>query len=157
MCCCGKPNVNGQPGYSWDGKSFSTRPVNPPELLEGDELLYDEPGRCGGVDCHAYHFRIVKRTYYLALLVRHGGGDESFDLSFTVAKNMLPSLAAMDSNARYWLMHTIYSAARDAADKATEKQRAFWRTAAAEKRIKTRKVNRGVKVWVEDKPTVLAA
>lgn len=25
MCCCAKPNVNGEPGYSWDGKSVSTR------------------------------------------------------------------------------------------------------------------------------------
>jgi len=25
MCCCAKPNVNGEPGYSWDGKNVSTR------------------------------------------------------------------------------------------------------------------------------------
>jgi hypothetical protein len=42
---CGKPTINGEPGYSWDGKSVYTRPIDAPALREGDELIYDEPGR----------------------------------------------------------------------------------------------------------------
>lgn len=151
MCCCGRPTINGEPGaYSWDGKTRGTRPPNPPDLREGDELLYDEPGRCGGIDAHSHHFRLVKGRYGYALLVRHGGGDDSFDLGIT-AKLCLGSLASLDSNARYWLMHTIYSTWRDATGLAASRSNAEWRIAAAENRIRTRK-RRGtntVNVWIE--------
>lgn len=156
MCCCGKPTINGEPGaYSWDGKHFMTSPVNPPELSASDELIYDEPGRCGGLDCHSHHFRLVKRGYYIVVLARHGGGTESVDLGAT-GKLMLPSLASMDTNARYWLLHTLYSAARDEAESVREATNTTWRRAAAEGRIKTRKIrNRGaVRVWIEDPPRV---
>lgn len=50
MCMCGRPTINGEPNaYSWDGKSHSTRQPSPPSLRDGDELLFDEPGRCGEV------------------------------------------------------------------------------------------------------------
>lgn len=149
MCCCGKPTINGEPGaYSWDGLSFMTCPVNPPALADGDTLLFDEPGRCGGLDCHAYHFRLVKGASVgsVALLVRHGGGDERTGLS-CVARLALPALDAMDSNGRYWLLHTLYSAHRDGADR----QDAYWRRAVAERRIKLQKVRgrNAVRVSVE--------
>lgn len=157
MCCCGKPVVNGQPGYSWDGKSFSIRPVNPPDIKDGDVLMYDEPGRCGGIDSHSHHFRVVNSggVWSNAILVRHGGGDERISLS-SVGRLMLPMLAKLDSNERYWLLHTIYSAHEDAIARTREKQNLFWMTAAAEKKIKTRKVHGGVKVWIEDKTSISA-
>lgn len=151
MCCCNEPNVNGTPNaYSWDGKSRSTRQPSPPDLREGDELLYDEPGRCGGLDCHSHHFRLVKNSYGCTVLVRHGGGDECVAMG-TVGKLLAPSFAALDSNGRYWLMHALYSAHSHAqliAESATAQR---WRQAAAEKRIRTRKQRgRGmVKVWIE--------
>jgi len=150
MCCCGKPNVNGTPGaYSWDGKSFMTREVNPPSLTDGDTLLYDEPGRCGGLDCHSHHFRLTSRYGSHAVLVRHGGGDERF----YVSRMILPAFEALDSNGRYWLMHTLYSAYSTGREQGTNAATSEWRLAAAEKRIKTRKVRgRGaVKVWIEPK------
>lgn len=151
MCCCGKPNVNGSPGaYSWDGKSYSTRQPQPPTLREGDELLFDEPGRCGGLDCHSHHFRLVKCYGSYDVLVRHSGGDERFSIG-VVGRLLVPSLAAMDSNGRYWLMHSLYSTREDMQRHTGEKVAAHWRKAAAEKRIKTRKL-RGkgqVKVWIE--------
>jgi len=149
MCCCGKPTINGEPGYSWDGKSFSTWPVNPPDLAEGDELIYDEPGRCGGLDCHSHHFRLVKGLVYTYLLVRHGGGDERITLPVTGGL-MVPSMSVMDSNSRYWLLHMLYSIHRDGDFETAQRTGAYWRKAAAEKRIKTRKVRSGVKVWIEE-------
>lgn len=147
MCCCGQPNVNGTSGaYSWDGHSFSTRPVNPPDLGETDKLLYDEPGRCGGIDSHSHHFRLVRSGSYRCLLVRHGGGDERMALG--CASGQI-NLDALDSDGRYWLFHTLYAARRDAAEWARETTTAHWRKAAAEKRIRTRKVRAGVKVWIE--------
>lgn len=150
MCMCGKPTVNGNPGYSWDGNSVSIRQPDPPALQEGDILIHDEPGRCGGTDSHCHHFRVVKRHGRLALLVRHGGGDEQFEHLCNQAV-VATVLAAMDSNARYWTLAAMYYMANDAARKSREAVGATWCKAAAEGRIKTRK-QRGkntVKVWIE--------
>src|SRR5690349_19548495 len=83
MCCCDSPNVNGTPGYKWQPRDEPRiRPIDPPHLRDGDVLLFDEPGRCGGLDGHSYHFRLVKFAHdsNLSLLVRHGGGDECITL-----------------------------------------------------------------------------
>jgi hypothetical protein len=150
MCCCDNPTINGKMGYKWQPKDTpSITPVNPPELSALETLLYDEPGRCGGLDCHSHHFRVVRGPGGLGLLVRHGSGDEHIRLSFTdTFKN---TLASLDSNGRYWLLHTIYYAHEDGEKNGRHATAAIWRTAAAEKRIKTRKV-RGVdsvRVWIE--------
>lgn len=149
MCCCGKPVINGQPGYKWQPNDKpSVRPVDPPALGEHDTLVYDEPGRCGGLDAHCHHFRIVRRRGFLHLLVRHDGGDECLDLHRT--DSFRKTLESLDSDARYWLLHTIYYAHHDGAQQAREETTQLWRRAAAEKRIKTRKQrNTGtVKVWI---------
>jgi hypothetical protein len=57
----------------------------------------------------------------------------------------------MDSDARYWLLHSLYSVQKDAKMLAECDTAHLWRQAAAEGRIKTRK-QRGqnrVKVWIE--------
>lgn len=154
MCCCAKPNVNGEPNvYSWDGKSFSTRPPNPPALAEDDELLYDMPGRCGGTDSHSHHFRVVKPRFGdYALLVRHGGGDERLPLGYD--KKLVGPLDAMDDTTRYWFLMRLHQVHADAIRTATEETNTVWRKAAAEGRIKTRK-QRGrdaVKVWIDPTP-----
>jgi hypothetical protein len=160
MCCCGKPNINGTPSaYSWDGQRWMTYKPNPPDLLDGDTLLYDEPGRCGGIDAHSHHFRLVKAASYgHAILVRHGGGDERIHLG-CVGSLLVPSLASLDSNGRYWFMHTVYSTLRDGQRSTEDAVALRWRTAAAEKRIKTQK-RRGrnaVRVWIEPAATVAEA
>lgn len=153
MCYCEKPNINGQPGYCWnDRKYVGTHPVDPPDISEGDILLHDEPGRCGEkTDSHSHHYRVVRRHGRLHLLVRHGAGDECIDIR--AKKCMEPLLASLDSNARYWLLNSIYHCQdyekRDVRNKLNEQ----WRQAAAEKRIKTKKVRgmNAVKVWIEEK------
>ena len=153
MCCCGKPTINGMPGaYSWDGKTYGTHDPNPPTPAVGEAVIYDESGRCGGLDAHSHHFQLVKGPFGYAILVRHGGGDERIPLGSN-GKLMVPSLASLDTNARYWLFHTIYSTHRAAEDAAATERDAVWRKAAAEKRIKTRKLpSRGaIKVWIEAK------
>ena len=82
MCCCGKPIVNGEFGYKWQPNDApGVRESDPPELRDGDELIYDEPGRCGGLDSHSHHYRVVARTGYFELLVRHGGGEDRVSLA----------------------------------------------------------------------------
>lgn len=151
MCCCNKPNVNGTVGaYSWDGKSYSTRQPSPPELLEGEELLCDEPGRCGGLDCHSHHFRLVRSHHDYLVVVRHGGGDERVSLG-TLGRLLCPSFNMLDSNGRYWLMHTIYSTHGDAHRASAERTAYIWQKAVVEKRIRTNKARGSdrVKVWIE--------
>lgn len=151
MCCCGKPTVNGELGYRWNNPNGapSVRPVNPPQLTESDRLLYDEPGRCGGLDSHCHHYCVVSSRGSLWLLVRHGGGDERFRLS--VSGTLIEPLAALDSNGRYWMLNAIYHAQSDAARKASNEEMMRWRTAAYQKRIRVRKQRGGnmVKVWIE--------
>lgn len=148
MCMCGKPVVNGEPGYSWDGKSVGVRPVNPPDIEKDDVIWLDLPGRCGGLDSHCHHFRVVKRHSSYYLLVRHGGGDERISLG---SRPGVEALAALDSTGQYWLLQMLFSVQRDSQVKGHENCERKWRHAAAEKRIKTRKQRGGggVKVWIE--------
>lgn len=144
---CGKPTINGETGYRWNNEQTSVRPVNPPTLWDGDVMLADEPGRCGGLDSHCHHYRLVKAHGSLSLLVRHGGGDERVRLSGPIGETLL----GLDSSPRYWLMNAIYHAYEDGKSIATTKTATTWRQAAAEKRIKTRKQRggSGIKVWIE--------
>src|ERR1700688_2855265 len=133
MCCCNEPNVNGTMGYLCQRTHAPmARPVDPPTVEETDVLLFDEPGRCGGLDSHCHHYRVVKWYSSVYLLVRHGGGDESFRLCTT--KSLLDSLAALDSMARYWLLNAIYHAYSEGKNAGTEKANNYWHTAAAEGR-----------------------
>jgi hypothetical protein len=143
MCCCGKPTINGTDG------DYRTH-LFPPTVAEGEELLYDEPGRCGnGLDSHSYHFRVAAERGRVFLLVRHGAGESRIEFGWK--KTVLDSLAALDSNGRYWLLCAAYHAQADAARKAREEVNYDWRKAAAEGRIKTRKVRgqSAVKVSIE--------
>lgn len=147
MCCCGKPVINGQLGYRWQpSDNIGVFPINAPEIGERDELLYDEPGRCGRLDSHCHHYRVVKNCG-LALLVKHGGGTERVRLT----RGVESSLAALGSDDRYWILSAIYHAHADANLAARDRANAEWRKAAAEKRIRTRKNSRAgtVKVWIE--------
>lgn len=151
MCCCGRPVVNGEPGYKWNCTDNPIiRPVDPPSLNDGDKLLRDEPGRCGGVDSHSHHYRLVKYYSSLMLLVRHGAGDDRLRLSGPLES----VLAKLESTDCYWVLNAIYHAYSEGKQSGSEKTAHNWRTAAAEKRIKTRK-QRGsntVRVWIADMP-----
>lgn len=155
MCCCGKAIINGESGYSWDGKSFSVRKPYFAELEEGDELIKDLPGRCGGIDSHSHDMRLVKkRILGLYLYVRHGGGVERIALHAYGSEAFLTSMAENDL---YWLMRMVHGVQRDAGTREADRVAAQWKKAAVEKRIKTRK-QRGsdmVRVWIES-PFIMA-
>lgn len=153
MCCCGKPTVNGDPGYSWDGKSFSVRNPWFPELQEGDELIKDLPGRCGGVDSHCHDLRLVKRHSQLYLLVHNGGGDTRIKLR---AYGGAVCVETMAENDCYWVLLMLFHVQSDGARFAREAEAHKWQKAAADGRLKTRK-QRGqnsVKVWI-DQPALV--
>jgi hypothetical protein len=158
MCMCEKPTINGQPGYRWNTKDESVYPVNPPKLIEGDVLLFDEPGRCGGCDSHSHHFRLVNRRADYWVLVRHGGGEEAFRLAShrvgTVP--MIEAMSRMDTHQRYWTLHLLYYIHHESSQKARDEEGGRWMLAAMEKRIKVRKSRRpGVAPQVKIIPKIV--
>lgn len=149
MCMCQKPNVNGRHGYQWDRRNdIGTHSVNPPQSQDYDELLADEPGRCGhGIDSHELHFQLVRRGLSNFLLVKHCGGEEEIHLGIRYG---VTSLRSMDSDARYWMLQMIYHLITDEKSKELQRERTFWRKAIADNRVKKRKVRNSdrVDVWV---------
>lgn len=146
MCCCGKAVINGEEGYSWDGKTFSIRKPWYPELQEGDDLIRDLPGRCGGVDSHSFDLRLVNARFYGAtLLVQSGLGTTRLNLHC----RKLEIFKSLSDDDCYWLLMMIYHTQFDSASAAQEREAAKWSKAAASKRIKTRKGTNAVKVWIE--------
>lgn len=143
MCMCDKPNINGQKTYKWmKSHSKSIYPLNPPETFIDDVILFDEPGRCGGTDSHAFHFIVIERMGSLLLLVKHGGGEDSIRIGSTRGNHRRGIREALenatDSNARYWLMQTLYHTVQDERRLSTEAERSIWSKAAREDRLKIR-------------------
>ncbi len=164
MCCCAKANRNGQPGYSWDGKTPGTRPVQPPEVPAGWTILYDEPGRCrpmvGGapvrVDHHSHHYRVVREdvTKETKILVQHGGGREEIGDSYNVAKFAKILALLPDSDARFYAL-MAWDGSIGAADRTARDSEAHrWRAAIADGRARKRRYpKRGTtRVWIEEGP-----
>jgi hypothetical protein len=153
MCCCGKPTINGELGYRWNNPNAEPmiHPVNAPDVSEGETILYDEPGRCGGIDSHSFHYRVTKLHGSLFLLVRHGAGDERIRLS--LYGKQAEVLAGLDSNGRYWLLNAIFHAQSEARHEGEDKQATRYRQAFIDGRLRKRKERNGTayKVWIEPK------
>jgi hypothetical protein len=135
--------------------SYQQRDWRAPSIAAEDTVMFDEPGRVLGargsaVDCRSHYFRVVKPQFgQYTLKVKHGGGEESWPLGFD--SRIIDGLAQMDSDNRFRLLWTIMDGHHNTARQTTEKINAGWQRAAAEKRIKTRKLpgqNR-VRVWIE--------
>jgi len=158
MCCCGKPTINGTVGYRWNNPDAepSVYPLNPPNLEQSDSLLFDEPGRCGGLDSHSHHYRVVEQHGTIWLLVRHGGGDERIRLS--APNQLIPiTLVHLDPNARYWLLNAIFHAHSAGARDARFHEQERWRKAAIDKRIKVHKRKGTFHVSIEPKIEIMSA
>lgn len=152
MCCCGKPTINGTLGYKWQPNDTpQVREAIPPAIASDEVLLFDEPGRCGGIDSHSHHYRLVKHYSRYILRVAHGGGEDCVQLSL-YGNGFKEMITALDSNTRYWLLNEFYRLASDARREGEQNEAAKWRKAAAEKRIKTRKVRGSNQVRVTMEP-----
>lgn len=135
-----------------------------PPLLEGEELIFDEPGRVlthtkpdgtpGSRVCYsAYHFRLVRPQFGgYVLRVKTGLGVQSFALGHEA--NTAKTMEYMTPDARFHLMHTLMELARDYAKDAAAKTAGEYCKAFADGRLKKRK-QRGknaVDVWIEAAP-----
>lgn len=133
---------------------------------EGDEVLYSEPGRIiyggrrlysgdsGGVDCGSHSFKLVRaRGGGLYLLVRHGGGDERVRIDWS--ERPVRSFEPLDSDARYWLLHTLLKLHTEATRAAEQETANKYASAFAEGRLKKRRRNH--RIYVEIAPRAVAA
>lgn len=146
VCCCGQPIINGQFGYRWKPSDTpSIRRPYPPDT-GASAVLYDEPGRCGGLDAHCHHYRVTQDHGSTYLHVQHGGGHETVRLSAT--PNFLAILEGMDSTARYWTLHAIYHAYADGLRRGHSESTEQYKTAFLEGRLKKRKRNHCYRVEV---------
>jgi hypothetical protein len=130
--------------------AYREREWRAPALNADETLIIDEPGRVLKNTCYRSHsFRVVQPEFGQYILrVRHGGGTEAWPIGWT--KQVIEAIASLDSDSRFLMLHTLMCAHQESARIATERTAAIWRKAAAEKRLKTRKVKGGVKVWIEE-------
>lgn len=143
-------------------RNWGAEPNRAPDLNDGDILLYDECGRVveahtygndnNGIDYRSHYFRVVKGShgYGCWLLVKHGGGQERFQLDYnpTRCKQIFERL---DSTERYLLMHMLFTVHRQAQVTARNDTKNLYTSAFVAGRLKKRKLPaRGiVKVWIE--------
>lgn len=124
--------------------------------MDGEErIIFDEPGRVlgrteghGGTDCRSHYFRVVKHPYdSYRLLVRHGGGDESWPLDYSTLT--IDALRSLDSDARYRILWVIMQAHHDSERAAKESTAKKYVDAFISGRLK----KRGAKVWIVPEPS----
>lgn len=142
-------------------RNYGAEPWRAPTLKEDDALLFSECGRvvkahtyghddCG-IDYRSHYFRIVRARYGgCFLLVKHGGGEERFQLDYSKAR-IGQFFEPLDSTQRYLLMHLFYNVHSQAKQATREKTAHEYKTAFANGKLKKRK-QRGsstIKVWIE--------
>lgn len=143
-------------------RNWGAEPWRAPDLDKDDVLLFSECGRiikagtyghgANGIDYRSHYFSVVKGAhgYGCYLLVKHGGGQERFKIDYSPERAVL-FFTLLDSNARYLLMHMLFSVAKDSAKIAADDAAAKWRAAFVNGTLKKRKVrgSDSVKVWID--------
>lgn len=130
-----------------------------PDPAEGDTVLVSEHGRIlpalinpgpgRGVDCRSHSFKLVRGQYGgFYLLVRHGGGDERFKVDYS--NRLAAVFEALDSDARYYLLHTLLKVHHTAERAAQQQTATKYAQAFAEGRLRKRR--KQGRAWVEIVP-----
>lgn len=136
---------------------YETEAWREPKPKENETVLFSEHGRIiGRTDFRSHWFVVVKEQFgRVHLLVKHGGGDERFELGYR--ENCIGGIEALTSDQRFLLFWTFLDIKHDAERNAQDKERLRWSEAAAEKRIKTRKMPGQSRVRVTIAPKVLSS
>ena len=128
-----------------------------PEVPETDTLLLSEPGRVldnkseGGTfnTCfRAYGFTVAKGPYGTYQVRRQSGLGVQ---TMRIGKEAVTALGMLDSDARFFMLYTLFEVAREASNAAHDTTERQYRAAFADGRLRKRK-QRGqdaVKVWIE--------
>lgn len=149
--------------YNWGAEEWRQ-----PTPAEGDTVLYSEHGRVmpgsgdgsivgRGIDCRSHSFKLVKAEYGGAyLLVKHGGGEERIKLGWN-HKRLAAIFDPLDSDARYWLLHTFLTFHDDVQREASQSTATRYAEAFAEGRLKKRRRNGRVIVEIVPRAATVAA
>lgn len=136
-----------------DERNWGAEPWRAPKPAEGETVIYSEHGRVLDNTCYRSHWFMLIREAYggYAVLVRHGAGEERVRIW---SKRIVAALEHVDSDARYYLLHTIFTTWKQGREQGYSAAALEHKQAMAEGRLKCRKV-RGrdeVKVWIEPTP-----
>ncbi len=137
-------------------RNWGAEPWRAPSLYAGDSLILDECGRVLGNTCYRSHyFRMVKNGNFNFILVKHGAGEERHQVGYS--NRLGQALVKLDSDARYFMLHTLYTAIKDAKRAASMDTAREYTTAFVEGRLKKRKLpaQHRVRVWIEGAPDSL--
>lgn len=143
--------------------TWQNDPNRAPALLEGDQIMYDEPGRIiyrtaekkpgDGTDYRSHWYRLIKPRFGpWTLLVRHGGGDERVELGYDY--NNFPAIFdPLTPDARYLLMNQLMLTHRAGHDNGRAQTTQRYKEAFVEGRLRKRKYPKlnAYKVWIEDR------
>ena len=145
MCNCKSRfpggTVNNTPGgYAWNDNRFHTYNDPPISPREGEDVVFDEPGRCSGarVDSHSHHLALMSAGGRLSIVCRHGGGEVRYPICERRVQ-LIDILSRMTSDERYWFLLSLWSAMDNAAKEARIETCRQWERAAIEKRIRVRR------------------
>jgi hypothetical protein len=135
-----------------DERNWGAEQWRQPEPKPGDVVLYAEHGRImDKTDYRSHSFKLVNGEFgYTYLLVRHGAGDERIQVHYT-RDRLSKCFEPLDSDARYFLLHTLLDVHHAAERAAREETAAHLKKAFVEGRLKKRKMpgRNACKVWVE--------
>jgi hypothetical protein len=140
-----------------DNHSYKERRWRAPAVEEDEEIIFDEPGRIlppienvSPTDCRSHYFRVTKSRFgKYRLRVKHGGGEESWDLDYS--HRTFFGLRQMNSDSRYRLLWVIMDAHKAGEKEGANKYRRYF----LEGRLKKRKKNGAA--YVEVLPKVVEA
>lgn len=92
---------------------YGAEPLRRPEIQEGEELIFDLPGRIvrrnggDGVDIRSHYLLVLKHYGMCFIRVRHGGGVETVNLG-TQGKTVVEAMALLSDDQRYCLAFSLY-------------------------------------------------
>lgn len=134
------PNVN-----------YGAQAWRQPDIAEGDTVLYSECGRImDHTDYRSHWYMLVKpRIGFYTLLVKHGGGQERITLTYS--DHIARALGQLDSDARYFMLHTLHDSYRVGESVGYENGITEYRRAFVDGRLKKRKERNSnrYKVFIE--------
>jgi hypothetical protein len=148
-------------GYADDTTQDDFTIVAEPLADREARILGRDGDRPGSGTCYrAYSLRLAYRTsetgykgtrqYFL--LVRHGGGSETFALPMLFDRDgTIQAMLAMPEPALFGMLMMLYNTASRAAQQTRDETDAKWRRAHIDKRIRQRsyRASGTAKVWIE--------
>ena len=126
-----------------------------PKISSGDVLLIEQYGRSiNNIDHRSHCFRVVTdkiSQLSVALLVRHGGGDERIFLGYSIAKTAIEGLLLLPEDSQYLALSLMYEIHKTAKAQASAMTAHEYKKAFADGKLKKRKLPKQnlVKVWIE--------